>query len=675
MSAAAVTQGRAAARGPALRGRPVRVAVLGGGASSLAAAFELTRPEREGRFDVTVYQQGWRLGGKGASGRNARRAYRIEEHGLHIWFGFYERAFALVRDAYGELGADAPCVPWHEAFEPVPRLGLWEHGRELAVGLPAAPVAEREREPAPLEQVPSRLGRFLVGLWERDHAVGETAAPPEELVALAGDGPAVGHGGGLERAVTLLTGAAWRIDRIERDRGGGDVQQPHQPRRSTLSLLRRLCDFWAALLGGLVADGALRLPGGFDEEALQRIDAHDLRAWLSTRLLFADTAGAPFVNALYDLAFAYEDGDQLTPSVAAGVAARNIFRIAFEHRGCFMARLRGGMGDVVFAPLQRVLERRGVRFAFFSAVTRVGARPGWVDEIEIVPQVGLVRGTYEPLVELDGLPSTWPSKPLWAQLEDGDALAARAIDFEREADPLEREPLTLRRDQGDFDAAVLGIPVGALAAIGHDLAALDKGFARMLDSSATVATQALQLWLTAGAPELGLAGKRGSITGNWAKPLDTYSDTSHVIDLERWPAGHELAGVAYFCGVLADRDLRDPDQRVRQRAADDRVRGQAARFVAEHRGPLAAHLAGPQGRGGGSVDDQYSRANVLGGERYVRTPPGSTVHRLAPDGAAFENLVLAGDWTRTGVDAGSVEAAVISGELAAAALIRRAGAP
>ena len=46
------------------------VAILGGGAGSLTAAFELTAtPELRERYDVTVYQLGWRLGGKGASGR------------------------------------------------------------------------------------------------------------------------------------------------------------------------------------------------------------------------------------------------------------------------------------------------------------------------------------------------------------------------------------------------------------------------------------------------------------------------------------------------------------------------------------------------------------------------------------------------------------------------------
>ena len=82
-----------------------KVAIVGGGVGGLSTAFELTRPEHQGPFEVTVYQLGWRLGGKGASGRNLERANRIEEHGLHVWMGFYENAFRMLRETYAEIAA------------------------------------------------------------------------------------------------------------------------------------------------------------------------------------------------------------------------------------------------------------------------------------------------------------------------------------------------------------------------------------------------------------------------------------------------------------------------------------------------------------------------------------------------------------------------------------------
>ena len=106
-------------------GKPINVAIIGGGCASIAAAFELTRPEQEGRYRVTVYQVGWRLGGKGASGRGP--AGRIEEHGLHLWMGFYENAFRLMRECYAELDrkpGTRPIADWQDAFHPAPLAGL-----------------------------------------------------------------------------------------------------------------------------------------------------------------------------------------------------------------------------------------------------------------------------------------------------------------------------------------------------------------------------------------------------------------------------------------------------------------------------------------------------------------------------------------------------------------------
>ncbi len=79
--------------------------------------------------------------------------------------------------------------------------------------------------------------------------------------------------------------------------------------------------------------------------------------------------------------------------------------------------------------------------------------------------------------------------------------------------------------------------------------------------------------------------------------------------------------------------------------------------------------------GGGSdgerFDAQYFRANVAGSERYVQSVPGSTELRLRPGESGFDNLYLAGDWVRTGLDAGCVEAAAMGGLGAAAALSGR----
>src|SRR5215813_14792293 len=77
-----------------------KIAILGGGISGLSAAYQLSRtPALQARFDVTVYQMGWRLGGKIASGRDATG--RNLEHGLHVWFGCYDNAFRMLQEIFG----------------------------------------------------------------------------------------------------------------------------------------------------------------------------------------------------------------------------------------------------------------------------------------------------------------------------------------------------------------------------------------------------------------------------------------------------------------------------------------------------------------------------------------------------------------------------------------------
>ena len=95
-----------------------RIAILGGGISALTAAFELTEQDPDGsQFDITVYTLGWRLGGKAAVGRDAAQYDRALEHGLHIWAGFYDNAFDIVRRLYARLGRDPEA--WKSCFAPL----------------------------------------------------------------------------------------------------------------------------------------------------------------------------------------------------------------------------------------------------------------------------------------------------------------------------------------------------------------------------------------------------------------------------------------------------------------------------------------------------------------------------------------------------------------------------
>src|SRR3989442_364651 len=128
---ARAARARAARDHSAMIRRGGRVAILGGGMAGLATAWRLSEPGWQDELEsITVYQRGWRLGGKGASSRGPNG--RIEEHGLHVWLGYYANAFGLLREVYDELDrpGTAPGCPissLRDAFLPAGRVGVAEN--------------------------------------------------------------------------------------------------------------------------------------------------------------------------------------------------------------------------------------------------------------------------------------------------------------------------------------------------------------------------------------------------------------------------------------------------------------------------------------------------------------------------------------------------------------------
>ena len=693
-----------------------KVAILGGGVGGMTAAFELTAtPELRERYDVTLYQLGWRLGGKGASGRNASAHDRIEEHGLHVWFGFYDNAFRLMRDAYSELGRapGTPLATFEEAFKGCDQLVLYDpqdggwHGQridcprnplrpgdsgelptfwEIAAtscrwalagwralrddrdDLPPAEhdddgflpdwfenlAADLGRE---LLELPLDLGERLLGLAER--LASRRAGGTDHALALQATHPAL-----LIKLLKAFRAWLWTT-----------VAAPRCERDPELRFFFTTVDAGVATLAGIVEDGVLE--HGFDV-----INDEDWATWLRRHGASELTVGrepavrSPALRSVYDVAFAYVGGQIPRADCAAGTATNDLLRLAFSYRGSIMYKMQAGMGDVVFTPVYEVLRERGVRFEFFSAVQRLGLAPdaARVDEIEIARQAELAPGldSYDPLVDVKGLPC-WPSEPRWEQLRDGARLAAEAPDFERALNPLGGPVRTLRHGT-DFDEVVLAIPVGALGDLCGELIERDERFRRGIETAATVQTQAFQLWSDRSAEELGWEHDENSVAGCYVEPLDTYCDMTHLIERESWNEPGGARTIGYFCGVIDDREGESPEATV------ERARGDAVEFIERDLGTLWPGavrggafdwdvLIDPEGRSGPErFAAQYSRANVAGWERYVLTPAGSVEHRLPSGDSGFENLFLAGDWTSNGIDGGCVEAAVISGMDAARAL-------
>jgi uncharacterized protein with NAD-binding domain and iron-sulfur cluster len=121
-----------------------KIAILGGGVGSMSAVWALTEaPDWQSRYEITVYQMGWRLGGKGANSRNPEYAERIEEHGLHIWFGFYDNALRIMQHAYEAC--------WRENLMPGSPIQNWTDAFKQHSTLTAMEIVDGEWRPWPIE--------------------------------------------------------------------------------------------------------------------------------------------------------------------------------------------------------------------------------------------------------------------------------------------------------------------------------------------------------------------------------------------------------------------------------------------------------------------------------------------------------------------------------------------
>ena len=355
----------------------------------------------------------------------------------------------------------------------------------------------------------------------------------------------------------------------------------------------------------------------------------------------------------------------------------------FEYRGAIFWKMTAGMGDVVFAPLYEALRSRGVRFRFFHRVDRLRLDDGGtrIDAVDFGVQVRL-RGdadSYEPLVEIDGLPC-WPAAPVVDLLDATTGSGSLATLESHWSDVTDADALSIRHGD-DFDDLVLAIPVGMHPFICADLIANPRTpqWRAMSDDLATVATQTMQLWLTQDETALGWS-EPDVTTSGYPGAFHTYAAMTELVEAESWPVDQRPAALAYFCHVLPTGPL-PPSGDVGYPARElERVRAGAIRYLTDdvvHLWP-ASHgdrgfrwelLAGSTAAGEARLDDQYLRANVDPSDRYVLSLPGTGRFRLRPDASGYDNLWLAGDWTDNGLNAGCIEAAVVSGIQAANAVL------
>jgi uncharacterized protein with NAD-binding domain and iron-sulfur cluster len=684
-----------------------KVTVVGGGVSGMVAAMALTQPELAGKYDVTVYQMGWRLGGKGASGRNASQSQRIEEHGLHIWFGFYDNAFTWMRRCYEELNRPigAPLRTLDDAFKPQNNFIFTElidnTWREWLLDIPP-----NDDQPGGhpslwdsiqivLKWLRQQLQRVLfqgVELVEADLATVVEDGPFELIqrlrvrlglvhrftlhdvmaeieIAHAATDPAAA-GPAMDDIVKWLGGVAkilWQVI-------GPSVQQGDNEARR----LWVLAYLGIVSIRGILADDLLKY--GYDH-----VNNQTFLQWLDRHAVFpAGTPGDPNgiafwsapIRAFFDAAFAYANGDTNTPNMAAGIAIRGMQRIALGYKGSIVYEMQAGMGDTVFTPFYEVLKRRGVKFEFFSRAGELtlAADGKTVAGLAIHRQVKLKNG-YDPLVTVKDLPC-WPSEPLYDQIVDGDKLKASGADlshYNTGGNWAEQPNPTILTAGVDFDYVVLAAALPSLPQICPTAIAALPAWKNMVEKVSWTRTQAFQLWMTKTKDEIGLPGPP-AVVGSYVEPWSSITDFTHLIPREDWPASYDVKFLTYSCGVMPASDPSD------QKKADAVVFDRVQDFVENNAAPIWPGtikngafdwdvLAAPPGTAGVQrLACQYWRANVDTTELFMLSTPENIANRIAAGNTGLTNLVFAGDWTDNGFNIGSVEGAVMSGLQAAQAV-------
>jgi uncharacterized protein with NAD-binding domain and iron-sulfur cluster len=280
---------------------------------------------------------------------------------------------------------------------------------------------------------------------------------------------------------------------------------------------------------------------------------------------------------------------------------------------------------------------------------------------------------------------SWPNEPLYAQLDPTQAARLQADDIDLESwwTPWTSTKLPPLVRGTNFDDVILAMPPAASAYLTEELSTRSPKWSEMLVNLKSNQTFAVQIWLTMPFEELGWPHP-GTVGTVYANPLITWAYMDQLLKRESWQnRPHPPKSVVYFCGTMTDAtpippfaDHTFPD------AQHARARESSVTWLDTNIGPLYPNACIPgmaqlrwsaldperETRGEAGFDQQYWRLNIDPSERYVLALPGGVKFRPRANESGVANLYLAGDWLRTGINAGCVEAAVMGGLQASQAI-------
>lgn len=665
-----------------------KIAVLGGGIAALTAIYELTSADDwQDNYDITLYQLGWRLGGKGASGRDQQNHNRIIEHGLHQWLGVYENAFNLMIRTYEELGrsSDQPFPTAQSAFTPVHTYVIQEPNcNDLWVTeFPTNnkfPGTTSDDPPSKIWDALVKMLKWLVSEFDKidesDVNKPEVERPHwwDNLEGKVGEDLSteahklLSHA--LKYAETLVADIAkhsaldWHILQWLLDRFRNWLRKEFEKFLDHHTLIRRayiMLDLGITAVIGILRDGVLT-------NGWEQLDVYDLREWFSRNGASDYAVYSAPMKAIYDLLFAYENGDPDKPSIVAGSTLHGVIKMVTVYKGAPLWEMNSGTGDIVIAPLYLVLNKRGVKFAFFSKVTdlRLNDDHSAIQAIDMQQQVDVKDGwEYEPLIEINGLPC-WPNEPLYDQLVQGQELKASGANIESRWTTWQSVGTKTLTAGVDFDKVILGISLGAFKDIVPELIMHSAKWQNLVNFMGTTPTQSVQLWFKRDMKGLGWDLDQ-PLYSYPTHDLSSWGDFSQIIPSEAW--GDDVKDISYLVSPLKADTLVPPppsDHDYPDKEAD-RVKDNGEQFL-NTQTTLSWPDINQNGFDWNALADWYWRANVDPWERYVLATANTTQYRMRVDETDYRGLYVTGAWTYNIANVSSMEAAVISGKLCAAAV-------
>lgn len=673
-------------------GETTRVAILGGGIGALATAFELSS---QPGYEVTIYTLGWRLGGKCASSRGPDN--RIEEHGIHGFLGSYYNAIPMLAQVYAELGRapGTPLATISEALIGLDTAQMYTFKGDTPTAFPFTfPVNRVYPDPTTphgiisVEDLIRRALAFLEGLHSATprHKHGGFLVDAFDALAAKVEHLAVAEGEALAQVLSPI------FDKVYFDLRA--LVQPLVEDDPEAYEIFTIVDWFVTLFRGVLADEIAAK--GFDY-----LDNENWTDWLIRNGADPLTVHSPIALNTINLSYQYPAGDTSGPSdMAAGAYVHWSLR-SLAFCGHAIYAFAAGTGEAVIAPFYEVLAKRGVKFEFFQKVTALNLSDDktQIASVDIDVQATLKPGIehYSPLMAQPpmGLPS-WPHEPNYDQLVEGEAMRNAQVDLESwwtPWQPVGSRSLVAGRD---FDQLVFAISIGAAPYICPQLIAHSPAWKNMVAALPAVQTMAFQIWLSETMKELGwsipLTPPNTALGDTYFRPFTGHCEMHHLLRWETWPKDSQPRSLWYFCDEMPEVEnppppFTDHDYPARMAAY---VARQSVDYLDFAIGPLMPGAVNNAGKGDGPagaldycllVDtrpdpgigkdrfaSQFWRANIDPSERYVPSHKGSTAYRLAAWESGYANLTLAGDWTYTGLNVGSVECTVMSGRLASYAL-------